>query len=103
MAATLLLQAVEDIDTAYDTTHGFAETVTGSVVGAAIGIFDDEYYEADPGAEVGVMSSTPMLRTRTADAQNPTTTWVIRTVTYYVADRRDDGYGETIHILRAVL
>ena len=98
--STVLEDTATDLAILYDVDFGFAETVTGPG-GAIIGIFDNAYYLAD-GAEIGVRSAVPMLRTRDADAMAEGDTVTIRTIAYTVTEPQPDGYGETIHLLRTV-
>lgn len=99
MADTLLEQIDDDLDVKYDTTLGFAETVTGPA-GAIPGIFGAEFYAADAGGTATVSTAQPMLRTRAADAIARGASVTIRSVAYLVIERRPNGYGEVIHALQ---
>lgn len=99
MAATLLEQIGDDLDSLYDATFGFAESVTGPS-GAFLAIFGNEYYQADTGGSVIVSSSLPVMRSRTADALTQGQQVTIRSVNYLVVEAKPDGFGETIHRLQ---
>ena len=94
MAATLLAQISADLAGKYDATFGFAESVTGPT-GVFLGIFSNEYLQADAGGFVGVSSSSPLLRCRDADALSKGDFVTVRTQQYHVVEIRPDGYGET--------
>ncbi len=96
---TLLQQISADLDSLYDATFGFAESVTGPS-GAFLAVFGNEYYQGDAGGSVIVSSSIPVMRCRDADALDQGDTVTIRTVAYVVAEVKPDGFGETIHRLQ---
>lgn len=79
----------------YDTTFGFAETVTGPS-GDFAGVFSREYYQADAGGTVPVSSSTPLLRCRDADALTKGQAVTVRGDAFTVVEVMPSGYGETI-------
>lgn len=99
MAATLREVISADLTWKYNTTYGFAETVTGPG-GAIAGIFGNEYYQADAGGSVIASSALPTLRTRDADAMAQGDSVTIRSVVYLVSEVKPDGFGETVHRLR---
>lgn len=99
MAATLLEQISEDLAGKYNATFGFAETVTGPA-GAFLGIFSNEYLQADAGGFVGASSSAPLLRARDADAMAKGAAVTIRSAAYVVVEVQPNGYGETLHRLQ---
>lgn len=99
MPATLREVISTDLAWKYDTTYGFAESVTGPS-GAIAGIFGHEYYQADGGGSVITSSSLPTLRTRDANAMTQGATVTIRSVSYLVSEVKPDGFGETVHRLR---
>jgi len=95
VADTLLEQLGDDLDVVYDTTFGFAETVTGPA-GDFVAVFDNEYYPGDLGGSVIVSSSQPALRCRDDDALEPGDPVTVRSVGYVVAEAKPNGRGETI-------
>lgn len=97
---TLLEQISADLDSLYDATFGFAESVTGPS-GAFLAVFSNEYYQGDAGGSVVISTSLPVMRCRDADALDQGDTVTIRAVSYVVAEAKPDGYGETIHRLQA--
>lgn len=99
MPATLLAQITADLGAKYDAVFGFAESVTGPS-GALLGVFSNEYYQADAGGFVGASSTTPVLRTRDADAMAKGSSVTVRAVAYVVAEVMPNGYGETLHRLQ---
>ena len=99
MAATLLEQISADLAGKYDAMFGFAETVTGPS-GNFLAIFSNEYFQADAGGYVGASSSSPVLRSRDADAMTRGAAVTIRTAPYVVVEVMPNGYGETIHRLQ---
>jgi hypothetical protein len=96
---TLLASIADDLAWKYNATYGFAETVTGPA-GDVLGIFSNEYYQADAGGSVIASSALPVVRTRDADAMEQGDSVTIRTIAYVVAEAKPDGYGETIHRLQ---
>ena len=99
MASTLLAQIDEDLGGKYNATYGFAESVTGPS-GALLGIFSNEYLQADAGGFVSASSSVPTLRTQDANAMSKGAAVTIRSASYVVVEVQPNGYGETIHRLQ---
>lgn len=98
--STVLDDIEADLSILYDPEFGFAEYVVGPD-GYLLGVFSNEYLEAEPGASIGVRSAVPVLRTRTDDSLSEGDSVSIRGNDYTVIEPQPDGYGETIHILRA--
>jgi len=99
--STLLQDIEDDLEDLYDPEFGFCERVE-TLDGYILGVFEDSYLLADAGGDVGVRSSSPVLRTRTTDALAELATVIIRGQQYQVLEPMPNGYGETMHNLRRI-
>lgn len=102
---TLAAQMTADLDAFFDVS-GFAVAASlvmggGSPVDVAV-IFDSPYLESDPAAGVGVESTQPTARIKTADAAGIVhgDTLTIGATVYTVTGVQPDGNGVTLLNLR---
>lgn len=98
MPDTLLSIAADDIDSMYDATYGFAETLTGPS-GDFLAVWDNAHVSVAVDGMVPVESREPQFRCRDADALDQGDTVTRDSVDYTVISVQPDGLGEVIHLV----
>lgn len=87
-------------DVFYNTSTGFAETITYPAGSDFIGIWEEDYQQLDAEGYVQVSSTAPALWCRTTDAPAIDGTITRNSTNYIIVDHQPNDDGETLLILR---